>query len=142
MKVIVDTNIAFSAMLNRSRNISQLLFRQKLDLDLYAPELLLVELARYRNRIQQLGGLSDQQFESAFDELAQRIQIVEEHTIAAEFWLEAVRLVGDVDVDDVAFVALTLSIPQAKLRTGDKRLFACLISKGFTRAITTQDIGG
>jgi predicted nucleic acid-binding protein len=54
-------------------------------------------------------------------------------------WQEAEALVSDIDVDDIAFVALTLYL-QAYLWTGDKVLYNGLKSKAFDKTLSTAEL--
>jgi predicted nucleic acid-binding protein len=58
---------------------------------------------------------------------------------SSEYYKNAVPFVRDVDMDDLVFVALTDFLDE-KLWTGDMRLYRELISKGYTRAVTFQEI--
>lgn len=55
------------------------------------------------------------------------------------FWHDAIPLVRDTDMDDIAFVALAEYL-DAKLWTGDKKLLSGIEKRGFTRFITTDEI--
>jgi len=48
MKVVVDANIVFSAILNSNGSIGELLFNSEQQFDFYSSEFVTVELDRYK----------------------------------------------------------------------------------------------
>lgn len=54
MRVVVDTNIVFSAILNTESRIALVLFQSKSDLNFYATEQLLNEIKEHKDKIQSL----------------------------------------------------------------------------------------
>ena len=56
MKIIVDTNIVFSALLNPSGKISDLLLNSHPIFEFIAPDFLLDELDKHRNKLLKLSG--------------------------------------------------------------------------------------
>jgi predicted nucleic acid-binding protein len=51
----------------------------------------------------------------------------------------AIKIANDIDENDVLFVALTNHL-NAKLWTGDKKLISGLKGKGYTNAISTNEL--
>lgn len=58
MKVIVDTNIVFSAILSSSGKIGQILLFGRKKMEFYAPNLVKVEAKRHRDKLIRLGDLT------------------------------------------------------------------------------------
>lgn len=142
MKIVVDTNIVFSAMLNPSSAIGKIIiFGQKHhQLHFFAPHLLKEEVKRHRSKIIEASQyISDSLFEDIRDEVFRCVNFISEEQIPYDFWHEAIPLVRDTDMDDIAFVALAEYL-DAKLWTGDKRLVIGLEHRGFKRIITTEEI--
>lgn len=142
MKIVVDTNIVFSAMLNPSATIGQTIIygQRHQQFEFFAPHLLKEEIKRHRNKIIEVSkSIDDTTFEDIRDEMFSCINFISEEQIPYEFWEIAIPLVRDVDMDDIAFVALAEYL-DAKLWTGDKKLLAGLEKRGFTRIITIDEI--
>jgi predicted nucleic acid-binding protein len=59
MKVVVDTNIVFSAMLNTNSKIAKILLHPKSTLNFYTTDLLLLEIDEHRMKLKKLTGYSD-----------------------------------------------------------------------------------
>ena len=62
-----------------------------------------------------------------------------EALIPFEFWVKAVNLVREIDMDDIAFVTLAEFLG-IKLWTGDKELIRGLAKKDYTNFITTEEL--
>ncbi len=142
MKIVVDTNIVFSAMLNPSATVGQVIIygQRHQQFEFFAPNLLKEEIKRHRNKIIEASKSNDNTtFEDIRDEMFRCINFISEEQIPYEFWHDAIPLVRDVDMDDIAFVVLAEYL-DAKLWTGDKKLLSGLERLGFTRIITTEEI--
>lgn len=142
MKIVVDTNIIFSAMLNPSATIGQIIIygQRHQQFEFFAPNLLKEEIKRHRNKIIEVSkSIDDITFEDIRDEIFRCVNFISEEQIPFEFWHDAIPLVRDTDMDDIAFVALAEYL-DAKLWTGDKKLLSGIEKRGFTRFITTDEI--
>lgn len=139
MKIVVDTNILFSALVNTNSHIGDMLFNTPPEVEFYSCKLLKEELNRHYNKLTTISRLTTAQLKTAEDLLFKRITFISENTIIKDHWLTAVRLTSEIDADDIAFVALTLHL-EAKLWTGDKRLIKGLALQGFNRVVTTQEM--
>lgn len=139
MKVVVDSNVVFSAILNQSGKIGQLLIFSRRHFEFYAPNLLKAELKRHKDKILEISGLSEDEFDNLKEEVFECINFVSEEQIPYNFWHEAIPIVREVDMDDIAFVALSEYI-DARLWTGDKRLLEGLKKDGNLRGISTDEL--
>lgn len=139
MKIIVDTNVVFSAILSPSGKIGQILIFGQKQFEFYAPNLVKVEVKRHRERIIQLGELTNTDFEDTRDDIFDCLTFISEEQIPYEYWQEAIPLVRDTDMDDIAFVVLSEYL-DAQLWTGDKKLLQGLKNMGFTKGVTTDEI--
>lgn len=144
MRVVVDTNIVFSAMLNPSAAIGQIIIygQRHRQFEFFAPNLLKEEIKKHRSKIIEVSkSIDDTTFEDIRDEIFRCINFVSEEQVPYEFWHDAIPIVRDIDMDDIAFVALAEYL-DAKLWTGDKRLLSGLEKRGFARIVTTNEISG
>ena len=139
MKVVVDTNIIFSAILNTEGIIADLLLSDNL-FDFYAPSYIWNELSEHENKLLKILRLdSGEQLQELKFMISQNIRFISEFQINEENWEKAYKLTIDIDFDDIAFIALTLHL-DGILRTGDKKLRAGLAHKGFDSLINTQEL--
>lgn len=139
MKLVVDANIVFSALLNSDGEVGKLLVRTWPTLDLFAPEALRVELAAHRNKIMRLSGFSSDELVILEDRIFERITVVPSETIPSIVFEHAYELVKDVDERDDHYIALSLHLG-SPLWTGDKKLIAGLRRKGFKLLMTSEEL--
>jgi len=139
MKVVLDTNIVFSAMLNPGSSIGDVILNSQNALSFYACEYLRDEINDHKNKIIKITGYNDREYDELTFLIYKQIDFFTESTIPFEFWKKAAEFVRDVDMDDINFVALSLFL-DIKLWTGDKSLINGLTKKGFRNLITTQEV--
>ena len=130
MKVVVDTNIFFSATITQHGQLRQALFTN--DVEFVAPHFSIVELFKYKEKIIQLSGQNEAEVLTWLYDLLLQIQYVNEKTLSIEARQAAYDLCRDVDLKDFPFVALTIEL-DALLWTGDNKLKNGLKAKGFNR---------
>lgn len=139
MKIVVDTNIVFSGILNSSSKIGRLLLTSKSHFEFYSCEFLRSELLKHRKKILKLTGLSEQEVIELQNLVTQNITFINEALIPESLFLSAEQLVNDIDANDTPFIALAKHL-KAKLWTGDKVLMEGLKAKRFKRIISTTDL--
>ncbi len=139
MKLVVDTNIVFSAILNQKSRIGQILMLSHPSMRLYSCSYLKYELQNYHQKLADLTEKPISDIVQIEELVTKKIRFIDAEMIEDEYLQEALGLTHDVDEDDLLFVALALRI-KGRLWTGDKKLEKGLIAKGFDRVITTQHI--
>jgi len=139
MKIIVDSNIAFSALVNTNSVIADIIIGFQKKHKLYTCEYLLMELSNHHDKLKKASKMSDEQIEVAKYRLFKYIDCLSLEIIPMKCWVKAEEFVRDIDPDDIAFVALSLYL-NAYLWTGDKVLYNGLKEKGFTKVFNTQEI--
>jgi len=139
MKIVVDTNVVFSAILNSQSWIGQILLHSDKALKFYSPRFLQIEIQNHFQKIKKITKLSDSELYELIELLYRKIHFISEELIPKESLLIADKLTADVDFDDVLFVALSVHL-NCKLWTGDKVLVNALMKKGFKRFINTQEL--
>ena len=139
MKFVVDTNIVFSAVLNSEGRIGDLIMNSNGLLDFYTCDTLRVELKRHRGKLLELSKLSEDQLDQSIYQITNCLNFTSEALIPFEFWLKAAEWVRDVDMDDIAFIALS-EFSGYKLWTGDRELMKGLAKKGYHNFITTEEL--
>jgi putative PIN family toxin of toxin-antitoxin system len=139
MKIVVDTNIVFSAILNSQSWIGQILLYSNKTVKFYSPRYLQIEILKHKQRIKKYTNLSDSEIDEMIEALYAKINFISEEFIPREVLIVADELTRDVDYDDVMFVALAINL-RCKIWTGDKILMNTLKQKGFKRFVTTSEL--
>jgi predicted nucleic acid-binding protein len=134
MKVIVDTNIIFSALLREDNRYARAIIKNEEAHDFYAVYFTIVELFKHKERIKEFSSLSEADILEVLYELLKHIHIINDDIISVASWKQAMQLAHDVDVKDVPNVALTIEL-SAKLWTNDIELKKGLRAKGFDECI-------
>ncbi len=139
MRIIVDTNIIFSALLNSDGNIGDLLFNSGGVFDFYSCSYMRLEIQKHWQRLKQISGLDDERLEVSYIQVLSKLNFINEEIINSEIWVTAENLVKEIDIDDADFVALTLFL-DGYLWTGDKVLYGGLRRSGFTQMFNTAEL--
>ena len=139
MRVVVDTNIVFSALLNSNSRICRLLLDSRGIFQFYSCKYLQKEIHRHKDKILHYSGLNNDDLSELIALVESRIFFLEEELLPVTIIAEAKEWVKDVDFDDFAFVAIANHL-DAWLWTGDKKLIAGLQQKGYSRIISTADL--
>ena len=139
MKIIVDTNIVFSALLHSNSRIGGLLLNSKNCFEFYSCKYLQKEIQRHFHRIRSYSHLKEEDLFELIHLIESRIFFIDEQLLPETVILGAKKLVEDVDFDDFAFVAIANYL-DALLWTGDKVLIEGLRKKGYRNVITTLEL--
>jgi predicted nucleic acid-binding protein len=139
MKIVLDTNIVFSAILNTQSRIGQLIINGSRYFDFYTVELLRAEIINHKAKILQISRFDENQFSEIFQMLSSRIKFINDILIADDEFEIANTLVSNIDENDTLFVALTNHL-SATLWTGDKKLITGLQKKNYQALITTDEL--
>ena len=119
MIFIVDSNIIFAGIL-RDSAVRELLITSPFVL--YAPEVLIFEIRKYKSEIIRRSELSEKDFETLFKLLTERIILVPKEGYASKI-KESSEIIGHIDAGDVPFLALALSIPNDGIWTENVKHF-------------------
>ena len=114
MKLVVDANVLFSALIARGKT-RELLYSEKLNL--IAPEFLLTEVEKHQEEICEKSGLSKEEFEFVLILFRKRIDIVPKEDFE-EYLIRANQHCPD--PDDTEYFALAMS-EDAILWSDEKR---------------------
>lgn len=138
-KLIVDSNIIFSAILNVNSRIGQIILTSGSAYDFYAPKYVRDELWNHQEKLKKIAKLDDKDFLEVYELILKNITILD-HSIAGKTnYKKAFELCKDVDLDDIPFVAFSLYL-KCKLWTGDKKLIKGLKEKGYYKIVKTNDL--
>lgn len=139
MKLIVDANIVFSAILNSNSKIGDLLINSRKSLTFIAPDFLRKEIFRHYPRLRKISGMTTEQIRETEFQICKDITFISEEQINQKCWLEAEKLVADIDPKDITYVAYSKHF-RCKIWSGDKALINGLEKKGFKNIISTNDL--
>ena len=139
MKIVVDSNIVFSSILNTQSKLGQLLINGARFFDFYSIGLLKDEILEHKNKIIKISGFTEIQFQQTYHIIIDKIQFIDDVLLSDEDIFKAEELVKDIDENDLLFVALNNHL-HSVLWTGDKKLVNGLRNKRYTRLITTDEL--
>jgi predicted nucleic acid-binding protein len=122
MKIIVDTNIVFSAILNSNNRIGKVLLNSKEHFQFFSCNYLRVEIRRHRKKLLKLTKLTEDQLLELTSLITQRITFIDECLIPNDTLIKTEMQLQTIDPNDTVFVALTKRL-KGKLWTGDMRLY-------------------
>lgn len=138
-KIVIDSNIAFSALLNINSRIGQILINGSKYYEFYSPEYIRQEIIEHQEKIKRIGKLTDNEFIETYELIIRNLSILNHTIIPKKFYKTGLELCNSVDADDTAFVAITNYL-KGKLWTGDKKLIKGLEEKNYHRIVTTEEL--
>jgi len=127
--VVIDTNLLFSALIPKASKIRDVLFEGHLIC--YAPNFLITEIYRHKEKLIKQSKLSEPEFYSLFNNLIECVHFVPLEFFSIEAKQAAYNLCHDVDIKDTPFIALAIAL-DIPIWTGDKKLKDGLSAKGFS----------
>jgi predicted nucleic acid-binding protein len=139
VKIIIDTNIIFSALLNTNGTIGEIIFDTHNVFEFYSCSYMRYEIEKHWDRLKRISKLSEDELKESFIKLLTKISFINEEIIPEKIWLQAEMITSDIDQDDLDFVAFTIYM-KGVLWTGDIELYKGLKKKGFKKVINTKEL--
>jgi predicted nucleic acid-binding protein len=139
MRIVVDSNIVFSAILNTNSKIARIILQPRNRINFYSTEQLSIEIEDHQEKIKKISNYSDSDLERIIALIINKIRFINVRLIPKESYEFAESLTYDIDIDDTEFVALTEHI-RGKLWSGDKKLQKGLKKKGWNKFISTDEL--
>jgi predicted nucleic acid-binding protein len=137
---IVDSNLIFSSVLNIKSGIGQFILKSKENnISLYAPKYLEKEINRHFSKIIDRSKLNEEEVQQVIQKIYKNITFINDEIIPFEEYIKAMRLVRNIDPDDVTFVALTNYMDEI-LWTGDTKLYNGLKKLGYKKVVNFNDL--
>ncbi len=134
MKIVVDANIIFSALIKGNPVYIKILS----NVDAYAPDFIFIELEKYEKRILDKTS-SRQRIKEITYKIFKKISVIPKIGLTKANIKKAYSLCKNIDEKDTPYVALSLEL-DAYLWTNDKKLINSLREKGFSKVITTEEL--
>ena len=85
-KIIVDTNIIFSCLLNSQIAIGDLIFNSKNIFEFYSNQYMLFEIRKHWNKLLNISKLSDAELQTSLDKLLTKLTFINEELIPQKEW--------------------------------------------------------
>lgn len=139
MKIVVDTNIVFSAILNSNSRIGKILLNSKEHFQFFTCNYLREEIRRHRKKLLKLTKLPEDRLSELEELIIQKITFIDERLIPQEILAKTEAQLKAIDPDDTVFVALAKHL-DGKLWTGDLQLYKGLKAKRFKDIILTAEL--
>jgi predicted nucleic acid-binding protein len=140
MKIIIDANIVFSCALNINSKIADIIFNSDKIFEFYSVYYLKEELNTHKNKLCALANLEEKEVDSILSKIYAKIKFIPEEIIPFEYWKNASLIVKDVDMNDIAFVTLSLFMQNTPIWTGDEVLKKGILAKGFDSFLSTKQV--
>ncbi|PIQ94666.1 MAG: hypothetical protein COY75_01770 [Nitrospirae bacterium CG_4_10_14_0_8_um_filter_41_23] len=135
MKIVVDSNIIFSALIS-GKEIYVDIFKIN---DVFIPDIVFSELNKYEARLIKKTKLKKNEFKTFVQMLFEEITVIPKFAISPENWQMAYNICNKIDEKDTPFVALSLEL-KIPLCTNDKTLYEKLKEKGFDNFVTVEEL--
>ncbi len=99
MKIIIDTNILFSALISTQSHLRDILLES--EEEFYAPNYLFVELFRYKDKMMKYTKLLEEEMYEYLNILTEKIHFIQVDFISTENRQIAYDLCKDKDIKDI-----------------------------------------
>ncbi len=139
MKIVIDTNIIFSGLLNSNGAIGDLIFNSDGFFEFYSCSYMRYEIEKHWEKLKRISKLSEEELNESKYRIFSRVNFINEELIPEKTWISSEQLVFEIDQDDIDFIALTKYL-KGYLWTGDKELYKGLKEKKFKRVFNTSEL--
>lgn len=139
MKVVVDSNIIISGLINTNGNEFAILANRNNRLKFFSSKMIIEETSKKFKQISSLTRNSEIEIQTQFYNIVDTFRLIDEKKINEETLLKANALISDLDRNDYLFLVVTIYC-NALLWTGDLKLLRGLRRKGFNSIITTKEL--
>jgi predicted nucleic acid-binding protein len=137
-KVVVDSNILFSALLKEGM-LAAFLTQKRDSLQFITSDFLVEEIQSHWDKLLALSTLNESHLSVAWSKMIKTLHFINPQSIDPIVMAEAHRICKKVDEKDTIFVALALDC-QCKLLTGDKKLRNGLERQGYFLCISLKEL--
>jgi len=127
-RIVVDTNILFSALIKRKNKFRDVIFSG--EYELYSCSYSVEELFNHKDKMLRASKLTEAELHIEIQTIFKYIHFVEDEIISDSKLKEAYQLCKDIDEKDTVILGLAMEL-DALLWTGDKELIKGLNEKGY-----------
>ena len=127
-RYVVDVNVLFSGILSQ-KEIYRIMFSENI---FYTPDFALIELNKYKKVILKKTTFSQEKLRNFTLFLFSKIIVVPDYIISEPAYRKAEELCKDIDIKDIAYIALNEEL-QTEFLTRDKILRDGLLIKGYMK---------
>ena len=92
MKIVVDTNIVFSTLLNSDGVIGDLIYNSDRYFEFYSCSYMRFEIQKHWEKLKKISKLSDEQLEVSYTQILIKIKFINEEIIPVEIWLSSEKI--------------------------------------------------
>lgn len=117
LKLVLDTNIIFSALINKSSMIRDILLSDKITF--FLPEKVIDEIIKHKELLCKKTGLSQKEVFFTLFYLLSRVRIMEKDAFSNNLE-KARKIMEKIDIHDSEFLALALSVENDGIFSNDK----------------------
>ena len=118
MKIVIDSNILFSAMIKDSLTRKIILEYEE---HFLFPSYIFEEFDKYKEEILRKSGMNIIEFNKLLSIILKKVLIVPTETLIP-YREKALEIIQEIDIKDVIFIACCLAYPNSILWSDDKRL--------------------
>ena len=118
MRIVIDSNILFSALIRDSKTRELIL---NYDNSFLFPSFIFVEMKKYKNELLQKSGLNEKEFNKLLEIILKKVIIVPSEVLNLHK-KEALKIIKDIDPDDALFIACSLAYQDSIIWSDDKEL--------------------
>jgi predicted nucleic acid-binding protein len=90
-KIVIDSNIVFSALLNINSRIGQILINGSKYYKFYSPEYIRQEIIEHQEKIKRIGKLTDNEFIETYELIIRNLSILNHTIIPKKFYKTALE---------------------------------------------------
>ena len=134
MELVVDTNRITAAFIKDGLS-RRIILSQRFSL--YTVEFGLKETEKYKALIKKKVGINEQQFNFLMRLLISKIAVLSENEISKESVKKALETMGEIDIDDVPFAALSIELGCKPIWSDDKHFK----KQGQIKVFSTKELG-
>ena len=137
MRLLVDTNIIFSALLKKGSKALDIIMSDKFEV--FIPKFLIIEIFKHKEKIIRVSKLSEDEVIESLYLILKYCTVMNDEDIPGEILNQAFQDVKEIDPKDVVFVAAAITL-DARLWSGDKKLINGLKDKNINIFVRTKDL--
>ena len=137
MRLLVDTNIIFSALLKKGSKNLDIIMNDRVEV--FIPKFLIIEIFKHKEKIMRVSKLSEDEVIESLYLILKYCTVMNDEDIPGEILNQAFQYVKEIDPKDVVFVAAAITL-DARLWSGDKKLINGLKDKNINIFIQTKDL--